>query len=80
MPFNGQFLKILIFNELLQITMRLQNLNFYVFGYIWISQMVKCFHFFKIPKFGGTNTMCYIKLFPRTFGVMAKIQCDNIKI
>jgi hypothetical protein len=25
------------FNELLQITMILQNPNFYVFGYIWMS-------------------------------------------
>jgi hypothetical protein len=42
--------------------------------------MVKCFHFFRLSKFGGTNTMCYIKLFPRTFDAMAKIQCDNIQI
>jgi hypothetical protein len=29
---------------------------------------------------GEMYTMCYIKLFPRTFGAMAKVQCDNIQI
>jgi hypothetical protein len=31
------FLIFLIFDELSQHTMMLQNLNFYVFGYIWMS-------------------------------------------
>jgi hypothetical protein len=32
------------------------------------------FSFFKKSKFGGTNTMCYIKLFVKTLGAMAKVQ------
>jgi hypothetical protein len=30
------------------------------------------FHFVKKLLFGGINTMCWIKLFARTFGDMAK--------
>jgi hypothetical protein len=29
---------------------------------------------FQKSKFGGTNTICCIKLFVETFGVMAKVQ------
>jgi hypothetical protein len=36
--------------------------------------MVEFFHFFKKSKFCDTNAMCCIKLFTRTFGVMAKVQ------
>jgi len=42
--------------------------------------MVEFFIFFKKSKSGGTNTMCCIKLFVKTFGVMAKVQFDNIQI
>jgi hypothetical protein len=35
--------------------------------------MVEIFHLLKKSKFGGTNTM-NIKLFVKTFGVMAKVQ------
>jgi hypothetical protein len=30
--------------------------------------------FFQKSKFGGINTICCIKLFVETFGVMAKVQ------
>ncbi len=32
------------------------------------------FSFFQKSKFGGTNTICCIKLFVETFGAMAKVQ------
>jgi hypothetical protein len=71
----NNFLNFFIFNELLQITIMLQNPNFYVFGYIWIHVLDGgIFHFFKKSMFGGTNTMCCIKLFVETFNVMAKVQ------
>jgi hypothetical protein len=41
-----------------------------VFGYINGG----IFHFFKKLEFGGTNTMCCIKLFVDTFSAMAKVQ------
>ncbi len=47
-----------------------KTLTFYVFGYINGG----IFHFFKKLEFGGTNTMCCIKLFVDTFSAMAKVQ------
>jgi len=35
---------------------------------------------FKKSKFGDTNTMFCIKFFVERFGVVAKIQCDDIQI
>jgi hypothetical protein len=32
------------------------------------------FSFFQKSKFGGTNTICCIKLLVETFGVMVKVQ------
>ncbi len=39
----------------------------------------KCF-LLKNSKFGDTNTMFCIKFFVERFGVVAKIQCDDIQI
>jgi hypothetical protein len=69
------FLIFLIFNELWQIIMMLQNPNFYVFGYIWIHVLDGgIFHLKKKSMSGGINTMCCIKLLVETFNVMAKVQ------
>jgi hypothetical protein len=43
----------------------------------WIHMDVldgEMFSFFQKSKFGNINTMCCIKLFAETFGVMAKLQ------
>jgi hypothetical protein len=35
------------------------------------------FSFFQKSKFCGTNTICCIKLFVKTFGAMDKVQSKN---
>jgi hypothetical protein len=55
--FQWIFFSIVIFKQLLQITLILQNPQLYVFGYIWMFYMVNVFCFFKKSKFGDA-TLC----------------------